>query len=190
MSKKLVPVGVTNHHIHLCQEHIDILFGKGYQLTHFKDLSQPGQYATNEKVKVIGPKGSVNLRVLGPVREYTQVEISVSDQYITGLDAPVRYSGKLNDSAGCILKGPHGEIEIQSGLIVTVRHIHFHTTDAQKWDIKDNDWLKVKVDGDRGLIFDNVFARVKDSYALEFHVDLDEANAAKIKTGDMVEIID
>lgn len=190
MSKKLVPVGLSNRHIHLSQEHIEVLFGEGYELTNFKDLSQPGQYACEEKVDIVGPKGVLKgVRVLGPARGNTQAEISLSDGFVLGVKPPVKDSGDLAGSPGAKIVGPKGEVEIEEGIIAAARHIHMHTSDAEKFGIEDNEIVKVRVEGKRGLVFENVLARVKSSYALEFHVDLEEGNAAGLKNGVMVEII-
>jgi putative phosphotransacetylase len=188
---KTVPVGVSARHIHLSQEHVEALFGAGYQLTEFKPLSQPGQYAANEAVAVAGPKGSFpKVRILGPARKVTQLEISRTDAFAIGVNAPVRESGDISGSAGITITGPAGDVTIQEGVIVAARHIHFHTDDAEKWGIKDKQSLKVRVGGERGLVFENVTARVSPSYALDMHIDTDEANASGAKTGDTAEIID
>ncbi|SKC79371.1 phosphate propanoyltransferase [Maledivibacter halophilus] len=190
MSKNLVPVGLSNRHIHLSKEDIETLFGKGYELTNFKDLSQPGQYACEEKVDIVGPKGTLKgVRVLGPARGKTQIEISMSDGFVLGVKAPVRDSGDLAGSPGAKIVGPKGEVEIEEGIIVAARHIHMHTTDGERFGVKDKDIVKVPVEGKRGLIFDNVLVRVSPNYALEFHIDLEEGNAAGLKNGNMVEII-
>ncbi len=190
MNKLLIPVGLSNRHMHLSKEHIDILFGKDYELTNFKDLSQPGQYASNEKVDIVGPKGTLKgVRVLGPARKSTQIEISVADGFVLGVKPPVRDSGDTNDSPGCKIVGPKGEVEIADGIIAAARHIHMHTSDAEKFEVKDKDLVKVKVKGKRGLIFENVLVRVNPEYALEMHVDIDEGNAANIKSGEQVELI-
>ncbi|RRJ65435.1 phosphate propanoyltransferase [Paenibacillus oralis] len=188
---KAVPVGVSARHIHLTQEHIEILFGQGYQLTEFKPLSQPGQFAANEQVAVIGPKGQFDkVRILGPARPASQLEISRTDSFAIGVKAPVRESGNIEGTPGIKVKGPAGEIELDKGVIVAARHIHFHTSDAEKWGIKDKQLLKVRLGGERGLVFENVIARVSDNFALDMHIDTDEANAAGAKTGDTAEIID
>lgn len=190
MSKKLVPVGLSNRHIHLSKEHIEALFGEGYELTKFKDLAQPGQYACQEKVDIVGPKGTIKgVRVLGPARGNTQVEISFADGFVLGVKPPVRDSGDLAGSPGAKIVGPKGEAELAYGIIAAARHIHMHTSDGEKFDIEDKEIVKVRIEGKRGLIFENVLARVNPSYALEFHVDLEEGNAAGLKNGDMVEII-
>ncbi|MCT4565723.1 MAG: phosphate propanoyltransferase [Maledivibacter sp.] len=190
MSKILVPVGLSNRHIHLSQEHIEVLFGEGHELTRFKDLGQPGQYACEEKVDLVGPKGTIKgMRVLGPARDKTQAEISFADGFVLGVKPPVRDSGDLEGSPGAKIVGPKGEVEIEEGIIAAARHIHMHTSDGEKFGINDKDIVKVRVEGKRGLVFENVLARVKSNYALEIHVDLEEGNAAGLRNGDMVEII-
>ncbi|MBN3526274.1 phosphate propanoyltransferase [Paenibacillus apiarius] len=187
---KTVPVGVSARHIHLTQEHIEALFGPGYQLTEFKPLSQPGQFAANETVEVIGPKGSFNkVRILGPARPASQLEISRTDSFAIGVKAPVRESGDINGTPGILVKGPAGEVELQDGVIVAARHIHFHTSDAEKFGIQDKQKLRVSVGGERGVVFENVIARVSPNFALDMHIDTDEANAAGVKNGDTAEII-
>lgn len=190
MSKNMVPVGLSNKHIHLSQEHMDILFGEGFELTKMKDLSQPGQFAANEKVDVAGPKGTLKgVRILGPVRGETQIEISLTDSFVLGVNPPVRDSGDLADSPGAKIIGPKGEVEIDKGVIAAARHIHMHTSDAEAFGVADKDIVSVRVDGKRGLTFDNVLIRVNKNYALEMHVDVDEGNAASLKNGSLVEII-
>lgn len=189
MEKKMVPVGLSNRHAHLSQADIDVLFGKGYQLTNMKDLKQPGQYACEEKITVVGPKGSLTMRVLGPARNQSQIEISLTEGFVLGVNPPVRQSGDLVGSPGAKLVGPEGEVEISEGIIVASRHIHMHTSDGEKFNIKDKDVVSVEFGGDRGIVFKNVLARVNEAFALEFHVDIDEGNAAGLKNGDEVEII-
>lgn len=185
-----VPVGISNRHIHLSKEDLEVLFGEGYELTILKDLSQPGQYASNEVVTIEGPKGKIeNVRILGPVRKETQVEISRTDSFKLGVKPPVRDSGLLDDTPGIKVIGPKGEVHIDKGVIIAARHIHFHTSDADQFGIKDQDRLRVVVEGERGIIFENVLARVSKSYALEFHVDTDEANASALKNGDELEVL-
>jgi putative phosphotransacetylase len=188
---KIVPVGVSGRHIHLTQDHIEALFGAGYQLTEFKPLSQPGQFAANETVAVVGPKGKFeSVRILGPARPESQLEISRTDSFALGVKAPVRESGKIDGTPGITVKGPAGELELDKGVIVAARHIHFHTSVAEKWGIQDKQLLKVRVGGERGLVFENVLARVSDSFALDMHIDTDEANAAGVKNGDSAEIVE
>jgi len=190
MSKK-IPVGLSNKHVHLSQKDVDILFGEGHQLTPIKDLGQPGQYACDEKVDLVGPKRTISgVRVLGPVRKVSQVELSFSDGITLGLgDIPVRDSGMLEGTPGIKLVGPKGEVEIPNGVIAASRHIHMHTSDAAEYGVKDKDLVKVPVEGQRGLVFDNVLVRVHDTYALEFHVDIEEGNAAGLKNGQLVDLI-
>ncbi len=190
MSNNMVPVGLSNRHIHLSKEHLNILFGEGFELTKMKDLSQPGQYAANEKVDIAGPKGMLKgVRVLGPVRGETQIEISLTDSFVLGVTPPVRDSGDLTGSPGAKIIGPKGEVEIDKGIIAAARHIHMHTSDAEAFGVKDKDIVSVRVGGKRGLTFDNVLIRVSKNFALEMHVDVDEGNSAGLKNGSMVEVI-
>lgn len=186
-----VTVGLSNKHVHLSKEHIDILFGEGHELTPFKDLSQPGQFACEEKVDLVGPKRTINgVRILGPARKESQVEISFADGFTLGLkDVPVRDSGKLEGTPGIKLVGPKGEVQLDKGVIAAARHIHMHTSDAEKYGLKDKDLVKVKVGGSRGLTFDNVLIRVHDTYALDMHLDVEEGNAAGLSNCDEVEVI-
>ncbi|WP_079910191.1 phosphate propanoyltransferase [Paenibacillus sp. 32352] len=187
---KQVPIGVSARHIHLSVEHIEQLFGKGYQLNILKDLSQTGQYAAVETVAVAGPKGRFDkVRILGPARGKTQLEVSRSDAFVLGLNPPVRESGNITGTPGITVIGPAGQVDIPEGVIVAARHIHFHTDDAANWGIKDKQLLTVRVEGERSLIFENVLARVSDQYALDMHIDTDEANAAGVKTGDMATLL-
>ncbi|QSX08930.1 phosphate propanoyltransferase [Alkalibacter rhizosphaerae] len=188
--KKLVPIAMSNRHIHLSPEDLETLFGANYELTPMKDLSQPGQYACEEKVDVSGPKGTIKgVRILGPTRPQTQLEISVSDSYALGIKPPVRDSGDIADSPGIKIDGPKGSVEIGQGAIVASRHIHMHTDDAKEFGLKDKDEVQVQVGGKRGLIFSNVLVRVSDKYALEMHVDVEEGNAAGVSNGQLVEIL-
>ncbi|MCT4595936.1 MAG: phosphate propanoyltransferase [Anaeromicrobium sp.] len=190
MSKFYVPVGLSNRHIHLSKRDVEALFGEGYELTKFKDLAQPGQYAAAEKIDIVGPKGTIKgVRVLGPVRKDTQIEISLADGFALGVKPPVRDSGDIEGSPGAKIVGPKGEVTIDKGIIAAARHIHMHTSDAEAMGISDRDLVKVKVEGKRGLIFENVLARVHEEFKLEFHVDIEEGNAAGIKNGQELEII-
>lgn len=191
MIHKEVPIGVSARHIHLSEEHVELLFGEGYQLTEMKPLSQPGQYAANETVAVVGPKGTfAKVRILGPARKQTQLEVSRTDAFALGINPPVRESGNTKGSAGIKLQGPAGEVEIEEGVIVAARHIHFHTSDAERFEIADKQLLKVRFEGERGVVFENVVARVSEQFALDMHIDTDEANAAGVKNGDKAVIID
>lgn len=186
----LVPIGVSARHIHLTQEHVEILFGEGYHLTKFKEL-MGGQFASNEKVTIVGLKlrAIENVRVLGPVRKNTQVEISATDAISLGVKATIRESGNIAGSAPIAIIGPKGAIYLNEGCIVAKRHIHMAPKDAMAAGVHDGDIVSVKADNERGTIFNNVQIRVDDSFTLEMHIDTDEANAAQIKSGDTVRIV-
>ncbi len=178
MSNKIM-VETSARHVHVTKEDLAVLFGEGYQLTKKKDLSQPGQFACEERVAVIGPKSQFPaVSILGPERKQTQVEISASDARAIGVTAPVRESGDLKDSGACKIVGPKGEIEISEGVIIAKRHIHMTPADAAEYGCKDKDIVSVKIDSpERSLIFGDVVVRVSDSYALAMHIDTDESNA-------------
>jgi putative phosphotransacetylase len=186
----MIPIGVSNRHIHLKREDLDLLFGEGFQLTIAKELSQPGEFAANETVRVIGPKGEFPaVRILGPLRNFTQLEISKTDSFSLGVKAPLRASGKIEGTPGIKLAGPKGELEIQEGVILAERHIHMTEADAEKYKVRDGEYVSVKSAGERSLVFNQVLIRVKDTYALDMHIDTDEANAAGLRTGDQVDIV-
>lgn len=181
-----VPIGVSNRHIHLSQQDLESLFGRGYQLTKMKDLKQPGQFAAQETVGLLGPKGEIkNVRILGPVRNKTQVEISITDSYKLGVKAPVRESGKTSGTPGLILKGPKGTMELKEGVIAALRHIHVPPDFAAKHQLKDKDMVDVEVGDIRKTTFKNVLLRVSEKFSLEMHIDTDEANAAGIGNGEI-----
>ena len=184
-------VETSARHVHVTQEHLEILFGKGYELTKKKDLSQPGQYACEERVTVVGPKKELKgVSILGPVRKATQVELSLTDARSIGVAAPVRESGDVAGSAGCKLIGPAGEVELTEGVIAAKRHIHATPADAEQLGVKNGDIVSVKVDTDgRSLVFGDVVVRVSDSYALAMHIDTDESNAANCKGEVYCEIV-
>ncbi|NLW40662.1 MAG: phosphate propanoyltransferase [Tissierellia bacterium] len=185
-----LPIALSNRHIHLSQEDLHTLFGEGYELTKIKDLSQPGQFACDEKVDIEGPKGVIKgVRVLGPVRGETQLEISISDAFKLGVEPVIRNSGDIDGTPGVKIIGPKGEVELEKGVIVAARHIHMHTSDGEKFGVKDGDIVKIKTEGIRSVVFENVLVRVKDNFALEMHVDIEEGNAAGVKNGDLVELI-
>lgn len=186
----MVPIGVSARHIHLTQEHVEILFGKGYQLTKKKEL-MGGQFASNELVTIVGLKlrAIENVRVLGPVRSKSQVEISATDAIKLGVKAPIRPSGDIKDSAPIAVVGPKGVVYLNEGCIIAKRHIHMAPKDAQEAGVKDGDIVSVKADNERGTVFNHVQIRVDDSFTLEMHIDTDEANAAKIATGQTVTIM-
>jgi putative phosphotransacetylase len=173
-------VETSARHAHLSEEHIEILFGKGAKLTHKKDLSQPGQFACEERVTIVGPKKSIpNVIILGPARPSTQVEVSFTDARTLGLDAPVRESGDIAGSAGCKIIGPAGEVEITEGVIVAKRHIHITPADAEAFGVEDKQVVSVKIENDsRTTIFGDVVCRVSPKFAAAMHIDTDESNAA------------
>ncbi len=175
-----VLVETSARHVHLTEEHIEALFGKGATLTHKKDLSQPGQFACEERVTLVGPKKSIpNVIILGPARSATQVEVSFTDARTLGVEAPVRESGDIAGSAGCKIVGPAGEIEITEGVIVAKRHIHLTPADAEAFGVADKQVVSVKIDSaDRSTIFGDVVCRVSPKFAAAMHIDTDEANAA------------
>lgn len=174
-------VETSARHVHVTQETLEILFGKGYQLTVKKMLSQPGQFASNEKVKVIGTKGELNASILGPVRKENQVELSLTDARSIGVTAPVRESGDIANSGACRLVGPCGEVELKEGVIAAKRHIHMTPKDAEEFGVHDKDIVSVSVASEaRSLIFQDVVVRVSPSYALAMHIDTDESNAGAL----------
>ncbi|EPZ49070.1 MULTISPECIES: acetate/propionate family kinase [Alicyclobacillus] len=185
-----VPVGVSGRHIHLTQQDADALFGKGYVFEKFKALRQPGQFACAETVTLRGPKGDItHVRVLGPVRAYSQVEISKTDARVLGVTPPVRDSGDIEGTPGIEVIGPHGSICLESGVILAHRHIHLHPTDAMQLGVKDKEFVAVETTGERQVILEKVLCRVSPDYRLEFHVDTDEANASGLSNGDTVKVI-
>ena len=178
---KTILVETSARHVHVSQADLDVLFGEGYTLTNKKDLSQPGQYACEEKVTVVGPKGEMKMSILGPTRKETQVEVSLTDARSLGIKALVRESGDIEGTSGCKLVGPKGEVEISCGVIAAKRHIHMTEADAKEFGVQDKDVVSVKITTeDRSLTFGDVVCRVSDSYALAMHIDTDESNAAGI----------
>jgi len=190
--KNSVMINLSNRHVHLAQEDVEILFGKGHQLKNIKDLMQPGQFACDECVSIKGAKGQIdNVRVLGPTRPQTQVEILQSDVYKLGKTIPpVRDSGKLAGSAAVEIIGPAGSVVKSEGMIIAVRHIHMTPADAADFGVKDGDILKMRAGSpNRELIFENVVIRVSPNYALECHIDFDEGNACGLGNGTIGELI-
>lgn len=184
-----IPVGVSNRHIHVSAEHLAALFGPGYNLTKDKDLKQVGEFAAKETVTLVGPKGVISkVRILGPVRNFTQIEISRTDGFSLGITPPVRDSGQIENSAGIVVVGPKGAVTLQKGVILAARHIHMQAADAQRLGVADGDRVTVKIPGPRGGTFANVLIRVHPNFRLEFHIDTDEANGAELKTGDSVSL--
>jgi putative phosphotransacetylase len=171
MSDRSVPVGISSRHLHVSQVDLEVLFGKNHELVLKKILSQPGQFAAEEVVNVVGPKGQINkVRILGPVRPKTQIEISRTDSFILGISPPLRESGSISGSAAIVLEGPVGRIELKEGVI-------------------DKEWVSIRFDGPRGLIFNNILVRVNPDYAMDLHLDTDEANAAGLANGDQGSIL-
>lgn len=185
-----IEVEASGRHVHLSEEDVEKLFGKGYTLTKLKDLSQPGQYACKERVTIIGPKSTLkNVVVLGPCRKETQVEISLTDGSILGLKPPIKQSGDLENTLGIKIATEKREIELQKGLMVAKRHIHMSIEDAKKFNVVDNEIVEVKVFGKRPLIFDDVVVRVSDKFKTYIHIDYDEANACAFSKGSIAKII-
>jgi acetate kinase len=177
-------VEVSAHHIHLTQEHVEALFGKGHLLTKHADLSQPGQYACKEQLAIVGPKGRIErVRVLGPARKYTQIEIAMTEQFKLGVHPPIRESGDIADTPGCTLESPTGSVKVDRGVICALRHVHMRPEDALRYGVRDKSFVRVRIGGDRELVFGDVLVRVDPSFALAMHIDTDEANAANVKTG-------
>ena len=175
----VVKIGLSNKHVHLSEEHIEALFGKGHKLTPTKDLVQPGQFACEEKVDIVGPKNTLKgIRVLGPARKETQVELAMTDARFIGIKAPVKESGKLDGTPGCKLVGPNGEVDLEKGVIVALRHVHLNDAQAAEAGVKDGDVVSIKIEGERSLIFDKVLVRAGDKHEREVHLDTDEGNAA------------
>jgi acetate kinase len=177
-------VEVSAHHIHLTQEHVEALFGQGHQLTKHADLSQPGQYACKEQLAIVGPKGRIErVRILGPARKYTQIEIAMTEQFKLGVHPPIRESGDIADTPGCTLESPTGSVKVDRGVICALRHVHMTPEDALRYGVRDKSFVRVRIAGDRELVFGDVLVRVDPSFALAMHIDTDEANAANVQTG-------
>jgi putative phosphotransacetylase len=190
-SDNTIPVGISNRHIHLSREHLDILFGKGYELTPIKDLSQPGQYACKEQCAIIGPsmRSIEGVRILGPLRKQSQVEISVTDSFVLKVKPPVRESGKLDGSAPITIVGPKGIVTLKEGCIIANRHIHMSPSDAVKFGVKDGDYIDVDAfSGTKRTRWFDVQVRVHEQFRLEMHVDTDDANAVGFKNGSTVTV--
>lgn len=185
-----IPTGVSNRHIHLSKEDLNRLFGDGYQLTVAKNLSQPGQYACKEMVTICGPKGAIEkVRILGPVRSKTQIEILEGDCYKLGVVTQPRLSGDLQGTPGITLIGPKGSVQTSEGLIVAQRHIHMSPEDAKRFDVQDGQVVSIQIDGPRGGIFNNVVIRANDASVLDCHIDMEEANAMNVNSLTKVRLI-
>lgn len=185
-----IPVGVSNRHVHLSQADLNSLFGEGYQLTKMKDLSQPGQFACKETITICGPKGAIEkIRILGPVRSKTQVEVLTGDSFKLGIVSQARLSGDLSGTPGITLIGPKGSAQTTEGLIVAQRHIHMTPQDAQHFGVQDGQVVCIQVEGPRGGIYSNVAVRANDASALECHIDTEEANAMSVGSSTKIKII-
>ena len=187
-----IPVGISNRHIHLSREDLDTLFGAGYELTPIKDLSQPGQYACKELLTIIGPsmRPIENVRVLGPIRKESQVEISVTDSFVLKVKPPVRESGSLQGSAPITIIGPKGIVTLKQGCIIANRHIHMSPADGARFGVKDGDYITVDAfSGTKRTRWFDVQVRVSDKFCLEMHVDTDDANAVGFKNGSTVTMV-
>ncbi|BDR67237.1 phosphate propanoyltransferase [Clostridium tetani] len=185
-----IPVGISNRHIHLSQRDLDILFGNGYDLVKIKDLSQPGQYACNETVTICGPKGAIEkVRILGPLRDKTQVEVLTGDCIKLGVVPHVRLSGDLKDTSKVTIVGPKGSVQIEEGLIVAQRHIHMTPEDAKNLGVHDGEIVSIKFENLRGGIYNNVAVRANNTSKLECHIDIEEANAMGITSKSKVTIV-
>lgn len=191
-TKKPIPIAISARHVHLDRAGMDALFGPGSELTPYKPLSQPGQFASEERVTIVGPRGRIErVRVLGPLRKGCQVEVSRTDEFLLGVDAPVRQSGQTKGSAPITLEGPKGTLQLPEGLICAWRHIHMHPDDAEAYGVKDGDEVEVAVTGGpRDLVFGDVIVRVHPQFALEMHIDTDEANAAELSGGAAGALVD
>lgn len=186
-----IPIGISNRHIHLTKEHVEILFGKDYRLTKLKDLSQPGQYACKEQLTIVGPsmRAIEGVRVLGPERKKSQVEISRTDSYVLKVKPPVRESGDLDGSAPITIIGPRGIVTLEEGCIIANRHIHMSEEEAKVFGVRDGDYADVEINGERRSLFYDVQIRVHKDFRLEMHIDTDDANAAGVANGFKVKLI-
>lgn len=188
---KKIPVGISGRHVHLSQKDLEVLFGKGHELTPFKDLSQPGQYACEEKVDVKSPSGRIltGVRILGPVRNDSQIEISRSDAIRYNFIAPVRSSGDIKGSGACSLIGPKGEVILNEGVIIADRHIHFSVEEAKEFGVEDKEVVSLRVFGEKSGILDNVLCRVHENFRLDCHLDTDDGSAFMLSNGDEVGLV-
>jgi len=187
---RFVKVGVSNRHCHLTSEHTQILFGAGHKLTPMRYLLQPDQFATVETVSIATSNGVFhNVRIIGPERKHTQVEISKTDSFALGIASPIRQSGNIAGSPGCVIIGPKGSIVLNEGVILASRHLHCHTSEGEALGLRDKQIVRVRVGGIRGGIIENILARVGDAHKFELHLDTDESNAFDLKSGDTVELL-
>jgi propanediol utilization protein len=189
-SDKTIPLEASGRHIHLCQEDIDELFGKGYSLTPKRELSQPGQFLAEEKVNLIGKKGIIEkAAILGPARSHSQVELSKTDSIKLGIDAPLRFSGDIKDSASIFIASSKNVIKLDEGVIIAKRHIHMTPEDAERLKVKDGDIVSIEALTERPVVFKDVLIRVNENYCLNMHIDYDEANACLFSKGDKAKLI-
>lgn len=186
-----IPVGISARHVHIAQADLEKLYGKGHQLTVYVPLYQPGQFAAGEVITLVGPRMRAieKVRILGPTRNYTQVELARTDAVYLGIDPPIRNSGDIKDSSPILLVGPAGSIYLEEGAIRSTRHIHMNSAKAAQLKIKPNDILKARVSGERALIFENVLPKLNEDTLLQMHIDTDDANAADLRGGELVEIV-
>ncbi len=185
-----VSIGVSNRHVHLTKEHLEVLFGVGYELEKKSDLTQPGMFASNALVTIRTEKSEIeNVRIVGPIRTYTQVEISKTDAYKLGINPPVRESGDISDSSQITIIGPVGTLNLEEGCIIPTRHIHILPSQLKMYGFNENDKVNVRIDGEKGGILSNVSLKVSEESFFELHIDTDDANAHLIKNGDIGEII-
>lgn len=185
-----VPVASSARHIHLCRADVEALFGQGYTLQKFRDLSQPGQYACKEQLTVVGPKGQLQkVRVLGPERSATQVEVALTDSFALGIRPPVRMSGKVAGSPGCRLVGPAGSVELKEGVIVAARHLHLSQEQAARFGLRDGQSVRLRAEGLRATVLENVIVRCGKGHDMEVHIDTDEANAIAMSGSTMMEVL-
>ena len=191
VASRLVPVAVSARHVHLTKDVLEATYGPGYELTRLRDLSQPGQFSANETLTILGARmhSIEGVRVLGPVRDYTQAELSRTDGVALGLELPVRESGRLAGSAPIVLVGPRGAVSLREGGIRAVRHMHANVADAETLGLRDGQNVSVRVHGEKGVVFENVILRVSPCYVLEMHLDTDDANAADVHCDMLVEIL-
>ena len=189
--KTMLPIARSDIHVHLTMEDVEILFGKDYKLTHVRELTIPGNFACAETVEVVGPKGSIKgAVVVAPTRNYSQVEVSFTNAEVLGVDPPLRESGDIEGTLGCTLIGPGGRtLVLKKGLIAALRHIHMHTNDAKEFGVVNGQRVRIRVPGNRGLVFENVIVRVADNLALEMHIDMDEGRAAGVADFQLVELL-
>lgn len=191
VAKGLMPIGISARHCHLSQQDLETLFGKGRQLTPMKNLLQKGEYAAEESVTLIGPRMRAieKVRILGPVRNKTQVEVSLTDAIQLGIRPPVKPSGEHDGTGGILIVGPVGFVKLESGVIRANRHIHISSADAEALSLKDNDYVMVKINAERPLVYSEVQVRVKENFIAEMHLDTDDANASGVRHGDLAQIL-